>query len=602
MNAVVAARSTVRLYLGCALGLAIFVATILGAGAWTERNQLTAVQERGAARLELQAALLEQELSRYHYLPAAVRLNPDVTRLLEQPSDAGLAEKVNRFLKALNQEAGASDLYVLNRDGRVIAASNWDKKTSFVGVDLSYRPYFQDALRTGVGRIYGIGTTTAEPGYYFAQAVDGGTSPPLGVAVVKVSLDRLENPWPPTPTAMVVDGDGVVILASRPAWKYRTLAPLSLETIQRIQASRQFEHATLLPLDIRLQRDLGEGARIVSLADDGDRRRHELLLQERVLATSSWRVLLLTELQDLATVVHSAQAVAGLGLGSLVLLGLYLRQRRRSLGLERCAHAALERANLELEQKVAERTADLLAAQDELVHASKLAALGQMAAGVTHELNQPLAALRTLSDNAITLLRRQRVAETEVNLGMIGQIVGRMAQITTQLKLFARKPRGAARLIALKPAIDHARMVVTGTAQMRQIDIDLEMQEPDMQAMADPTLLGQVLVNLLSNALDAIGDRGNGRVSIKVARGVGPVTIAVADNGPGLPSEVLPNLFEPFFTTKEAGAGLGLGLTICAGIVRELGGSLTARNLPEGGAEFTVELLAPPAASGEIHV
>ena len=164
----------VRSYLGCALGLALFAASILATGAWAERNQLTAIRERGAARLDLQAALLEQELSRYHYLPAAVRLNPDVLRLLAQPEDGALAAKVDRFLEALNQEAGASDLYVLNRDGKVLAASNWNQKTSFVGVDLSYRPYFQDALRTGVGRIYGIGTTTGEPGYYFAQAVDGG--------------------------------------------------------------------------------------------------------------------------------------------------------------------------------------------------------------------------------------------------------------------------------------------------------------------------------------------------------------------------------------------------------------------------------------------
>lgn len=592
----------VRSYLGCALGLALFAASILAAGAWAERNQLTAIRERGAARLDLQAALLEQELSRYHYLPAAVRLNPDVLRLLAQPEDGALAAKVDRFLEALNQEAGASDLYVLNRDGKVLAASNWNQKTSFVGVDLSYRPYFQDALRTGVGRIYGIGTTTGEPGYYFAQAVDGGTQPPLGVAVVKVSLDRLESPWPRRPAAMVVDGDGVVILASRPEWKYRTLTPLPLEIIQRIQATRQFERATLLPLDLRLERDLGDGASVVSVADESQQRRHELLLQERELATSSWRVLLLSELDDLAKVVHSAQAIAGFGLGSLVLLGLYLRQRHRSLRLERLAHAALERANLELERNMAERTADLLAAQDELVHASKLAALGQMAAGVTHELNQPLAALRTLSDNAVTLLRRQRVSETEVNLGMIGQIVERMAQITTQLKVFARKPTGATRPITLMAAIEHARMVVAGTAQMRGVEIDLDMPDPDVRAMADSTLLGQVLVNLLGNALDALGEQASGRVSIKVATGPGQVTIAVADNGPGIPSDVLPNLFEPFFTTKDAGTGLGLGLTICEGIVREFGGSLSARNLPDGGAEFTIELKAPDADSGEAHV
>ena len=493
---------------------------------------------------------------------------------------------------------------MLNRDGKVLAASNWDEEVSFVGIDLSYRPYFQDAMRTGSGRLYGIGTTTGEPGYYFARTIgDGGQ--PLGVATVKVSLDRLESSWArrPAPSAMVVDSDGVVILTSEPEWKYRTLAPLSAETMRRIQTTRQFERAPLTPLDLRTERDLGDGVQIVSLGDDTRQRRHDLLLlQERSLSSSGWRMILLSELDDMATVIRSAQAIAGFGLGFLMLLGLYLRQRRRSLKLELAAKTALERANLDLEQKVAERTRDLVAAQDKLVHAGKLAALGQMAAGITHELNQPLAALRTLSDNARTLLQRQRAHEVELNLGMIGQIVERMAQITTQLKVFARKPTGVAGPIAIKPCIDHALMVVASLVQSRRIEIRLEMAAPDVRAVADAARLEQVLVNLLSNACDAIGDRAGGEVAIAVTRDLERVAIAVADNGPGIPPDVLPNLFEPFFTTKAAGAGLGLGLTICAGIVREFGGSLRARNPPGGGAEFVIDIPSPHVVTGKADV
>ena len=432
--------------LGLAVALGLFILAVFVAGSWTERAQLADLRERGVARLELHATLLEQELARYHFLPAAVQLNPTVLAFLRDPQDTAVAEQVARFLETLNAEAGASELYVLDRAGKVLAASNWDEEISFVGVDLSYRPYFQDALRTGLGRFYGIGTTSGEPGYYYAKAiVEGGLV--LGVATVKVSLDKLQSPWQRSSTqaAMAVDSEGVVILASEPDWKYRTLEPLPRATLDRVRATRQFEDVPLEPLGIRTERLLDAGVRIISLPYGDAGERHRFLLQERVLAPSDWRMIILSDLEDLAAVTRAAQALAGLGFAAATLLVLFLRQRRRVIRLELAAKKTLEHANLELERKVAERTRDLLAAQDKLVHASRLAALGQMAAVVAHELNQPLAALRTLSDNAVTLLRRGRASETEGNLGMIAQIVDRMAKISSQLKLFASKPKTARR-------------------------------------------------------------------------------------------------------------------------------------------------------------
>jgi two-component system C4-dicarboxylate transport sensor histidine kinase DctB len=584
--------------LGLAVALGLFILTVFVAGSWAERAQLADLRERGAARLELHATLLEQELARYHFLPAAVQLNPTILAFLRAPQNTAVAGQVARFLGTLNAEAGASELYVLDRAGKVLAASNWDEEISFVGVDLSYRPYFQDALRTGLGRFYGIGTTSGEPGYYYAKAiVEGGLV--LGVATVKVSLDKLQSPWrrSSTQVAMAVDGEGVVILASEPDWKYRTLEPLPRATLDRVRATRQFEDVPLEPLGIRTERLLDAGVRIISLPYGDAGERHRFLLQERVLAPSDWRMIILSDLEDLAAVTRAAQLLAGLGFGSATLLVLFLRQRRRLVRLELAAKRTLELANLELARKVAERTRDLMVAQDKLVHASRLAALGQMAAVVAHELNQPLAALRTLSDNAVTLLRRGRASETEGNLNMIAQIVDRMAKISSQLKLFASKPKTLGGPISIEPCLEHALALLEPRLREQEVTVILDTAA-DLQARADAARLEQVFVNLLSNALDALRGREGGRIEVSAGAGDGRVVISVRDDGPGIPPELLRRLFEPFFTTKEIGSGLGLGLTISEGIVGELGGTLRARNRPNGGAEFIVELPEATRAGG----
>ena len=303
--------------------------------------------------------------------------------------------------------------------------------------------------------------------------------------------------------------------------------------------------------------------------------------------------------------------------------------------LRLAAREALERANAELERKVAERTGELSAAntslrqevaerkraetvlreaQDGLVHAGKLAVIGQMAAGMTHELNQPVAALRTLADNALLLLERNRADAVRSNLEMIGRTIERMGKITSQLKTFARKSTGRPEPTPVRACLDHALALVESRLTRRRIEIVRAREEPDVIALCDPTRLEQVFVNLLGNAIDALseetaGDRAdgeNGRIEMTSARNRPTPTngwrvrIRFHDNGPGLPPEVLARMFEPFFTTKPAGVGLGLGLTISDGILREFGGSLTARNRAEGGAELVVEV--PEAVPGAAAV
>jgi two-component system C4-dicarboxylate transport sensor histidine kinase DctB len=609
--------------IGWLAAVLLLVLSVGLAGEWAERAQIASLRERAAAQLELYTAILKSELGRYDHLPAVLQFNPAVLRLLREPEDLALVAEVNRYLEALNREAGPSDLYLLDRAGRTLAASNWNQPISFVGIDLSYRPYFQDALRHGSGQFYGIGTTSRTPGYYFARAVQA-AGETLGVAVVKVNLDGIENPWARGSGRMlVIDEHGVVILAAEPGWRFRTLAPLPAATLEHFRNVRQYENVELRPLGLETERELGQGVRVVVLTGAADGTRERLLAQEQALPGSGWRVMVLSELDDLALIIRSAQAVTGLALGSLILLGLYLRQRRRAIGLKLAAQATLERANIDLEQKVAERTHDLRAsnerlqrevqereraeqvlraAQDELVHAGKLAAVGQMAAGITHELNQPLAALRTLSDNALTLLRRQRLDDAQQNLAMIAGIVDRMAGITGQLKVFARKPQPVHAAVSVRHTLMRAIELLEPRLRTSEVRIVQALPEADLAVPGEGGRLEQVLVNLLANALDALDGRAGARIDVAAGQADGRVHITVADNGPGLGAEVLPRLFEPFFTTKAMGAGLGLGLTISEGIVRELGGVLRAANRPEGGAEFTIELPAFGTPGRTVHV
>jgi two-component system C4-dicarboxylate transport sensor histidine kinase DctB len=319
---------------------------------------------------------------------------------------------------------------------------------------------------------------------------------------------------------------------------------------------------------------------------------------------------------------------------SLCLLAFYWRMRRTRVREVMRSRELLQSAYAELNQRVAERTADLSqaneqlkkevsertraeqelrAAHDELIQASKLAALGQMAAGITHELNQPLAALRGFSDNTRVLLERGDQASARENLEAIAALTERMGKITNQLKLFVGRARPRSARAPLARALRNVLALLQKRLQDVEVDVsvvdaaagtrerfDPAEDHPEFVANCDDLRLEQVLINLLGNALDAAaGDPGAShpaaatpapRIEIEIEATDATLSISVHDNGPGIPDDVLPRLFEPFFTTKEMGQGLGLGLAISSSIARDAGGSLVARNAPDGGALFVLTL------------
>jgi two-component system C4-dicarboxylate transport sensor histidine kinase DctB len=470
------------------------------------------------------------------------------------------------------------------------------------------------------GRFYGIGTVSREAGYYFSHTV-GKNGKVLGVAAVKVNLERLDEAWGHEGEKIVVaDGNGVIFLSSEPNWKYRTLNSLSSETMGRLAATRQYTEAgRLSPLGMKEKRALADGSAIVQVNAEPLEKREPgasvdyLVHGDRVLGTN-WRLLVMSELTPARLAARNTAALTVLTFVLLATLALYFQQRRRIVRQTLAARLALERANDELERNVEERTLALRDANRQLqgeigermraeealratlvdlVHTAKMAVLGQMSAGITHELNQPLTALRTLSSNAIVLLERGHSGQVGTNLQMISHLTEHMGKITSQLKKFARKSPPDLQPVLVSTVLTDALFLLTQSMRTHRVAIEQRIEPPNATALCDANRLEQVLLNILGNAIDAVDGVDHPRIFLRVSGGDEWIDVEVHDNGIGIADDVAPRLFEPFFSTKEQGMGLGLGLAISADIARDLGGSLRASESHVlGGAMFVLRLRA----------
>lgn len=604
--------------------IVIALATLLVAAASlsyvvAERVALRSLREATVHRMDLYALSLGNEMRRFEYLPEVVAADPRVRALLEQPSADGLQALVNGYLQKIDDSAGPSAIYVMDRTGRTLAGSNWRQPTSLVGMNFSYRPYFQDALKGRGGRFYGIGTVSREPGYYFSSTVRGGDRP-LGVVVVKVNLEHLDRAWAHGgEKILVADSNGIVFLSSEPAWKFKTLRSLTRETVGRLAATRQYTEAGALePLALREVRHENDGSAIVDVGGESPRRQawnaSTFVVQSRALPGTDWRMLVMTDIEPVRATARSSAALSVLTL-VLVMLGLaHLQQRRKIVAQGDAASAALKHAYEELEEKVDLRTADLSDANrrlhgeisdraraeeslratlHDLVHTAKMAVLGQMSASITHELNQPLAAVQTLSENTVKLLERGRHDEAKENLRMIARTTAHMGQITGQLKKFARRSEVESEPVQIPAVINDAIFLVKQGQRFRGVRLDSRFASRLPLALCEASRLEQVVVNLLANAVDAVEPAANPAIEVVVEQRGEFVEIEVHDNGGGLSDAARGHLFEPFYTTKGQGVGLGLGLAISNDIVRRFGGTLRAEASSRlGGAAFIVSLRA----------
>ncbi|KRR08982.1 histidine kinase [Bradyrhizobium jicamae] len=538
-------------------------------------------------RLAVEAARLDGHLSRFEYLPSLLETSPSVFRLLGDPGDGALQKSVSLYLKSINLLAGADNLYVLSVSGEALAAADFEDPGTPVGRNLSYRPYVSEALASGRGAFFGVGITSARAGYYLSYALkDGGAI--KGIAAVKVNLDSFERAWRDTEgDVLLLDERQVAILASRDEWRYRPMAPLSREMRDDIARFKPYGNHDLRPLGWTVVAQSKGGAARVSTESGTAYRISELPINRGL-----WKLVLLDDEAPVRQTALIIGAMSGLAsLVALLALGLVL-QRRRAIKQRLANQAALQAANDMLETRVQERTAELRATQDELVHAGKLAALGQMSAGIVHELNQPLAALQTASDNAVLLVDRGSIGDARGNLIRIGELVRRLGRLTSQLRVFAYKSNSPLDAVSVEQAVAESLKILAARVKDGAVDVSTEI-DANLCVVADQTRLEQLLGNIVGNALDAVEGAGKKSILIRAARDEGQdgrCRIAISNSGPPIASDVLQRMFEPFVTTKPAGKGLGLGLMLSNHIARSFGGELRARNLAPDGAEFVVFL------------
>jgi two-component system C4-dicarboxylate transport sensor histidine kinase DctB len=545
-------------------------------------------------RLAMEAARLDGHLSRFEYLPSLLETSPSVFQLLGSPQDAALQQSVSLYLKSINLLAGADNLYVLGVSGDTLAAADFEQPGTPVGRNLSYRPYVSEALASGRGTFFGIGITSARAGYYLSYALkDGGAT--RGVATVKVNLDTFEREWRNADgDILLLDERQVTLLASRDEWRYRPMAPLSAQMREDISRSKPYGNHELIPLGWKFVAQFSGGAGRVT-AENGV----AYTVSERPTNNGLWKLVLL---DDEAPTRQTALIIGAMsGLASIVALlavGL-VEQRRKEIKQRLANQAALQAANDMLEIRVQERTAELRAAQNDLVHAGKLAALGQMSAGIVHELNQPLAALQTAADNAIAYVDRGSIGDARGNLTRIGELVRRLGRLTSQLRVFAYKSSSPLDAVSIEHAVAESLKILAGRVKEGGVAVATDI-DSNLRVLADQTRLEQLLCNIVANALDAVESVDRKSILIRATREEGQVArcrIVISNTGPAIASDVLQRMFEPFVTTKPAGKGLGLGLMLSNHIARSFGGELHARNLMPCGAEFAVTL--PLAGTSE---
>ena len=601
------------------LAMASLVLPAWAAYAGFKQRALDELHRTLDSRAELYAASIGGALNKYEFLPLAVAQSEAVAQLLEQP-DAAKVAQINTYLVDINRRAGAFAVYVLDDRGTTLASSNWQDSSSYVGVNYGFRPYFKNAIAGGIGRFYGIGASTFEAGYFISQPV-WRHGKIIGIVAAKVNLDWIEQSWR-TPGAgeqiWLKDANGVIILATTQAYKFRTLGVLGSAAKRDISEQRQFLQENLPVLPHRVQRRYADGASIMTLeraqgaeaaALSGS---SDYLAVNRALGPLQWQITVLAELDQVEEAARSGAIGAALAWALLMLALMYARQRRRRLDERQLAQQTLARAYEQLELKVEQRTADLLHAnsrlqaevaereraeqtlryaQAELVQSGKLAAIGQMAAGVTHELNQPLAALQTFSDNAKVLLARGRIDDALDNLATISELVTRLGYVTSQLKGFARRSDDARKPVSVRQAFAHTMLQMRTRPGAQRLLLHEQWPDEDLVVLCNGIGLEQVLSNLIGNAMEAVPAGEQVQIWLCVRRDGAQAVITVSDNGPGIPTASLERIFDPFYTTREA--GLGLGLSISAGIVRAAGGALAARNramAEGGGAQFTITL------------
>ncbi len=697
--------------------IAATLALIAAAGQWAGVREANHKADAIRRATEVHALGLRNAAGKYSHLPFAAALHPDVLAALERPGDGAAIRRANLYLEAVNREAGADALYLVDARGLTLAASNWAAPHSFVGNSYANRPYFLDALAGRRGLFYGVGQTTGEPGLFISAPVHpptGGQA--AGVVAVKVDLRPLQDAWAVARDPIfVTDARGIVFLSSVPSWLYAAMRPLDARDLEVIRRERQYgARAAFAPLPWEVARAPGLPGYLARASVDGESLR--LLALDEPLPDLGWSLTVATDYGDVARAREHAWAIGLLCAGVLLLGGLYWQLRERRFAEQRDARRDLELRVRERTQALDEAhtvrkamedalpvgmhardldgrityvnpafcamtgyradellgqrppypywppedaahhwqrheaatrgqparagvgarlrhrdghevlamvyTAPLVGAggrhtgwmssivdvteqrraeerqrrnDEQLQHAQRLASLGEMASTLAHELNQPLMALANYAGAAKSFAAQGQQLLLAGALDEATAQAQRCAEIVRRIRGFVRQHTAGMEDCDVPTLVANALALLQGELRRHQARVETHLPPGLPKVRGDRVLLEQVLLNLLSNSLQAMQStpQEERAVAIDAEAGGGRMRIRVADRGCGIGAEVAGQVFDPFFTTKAD--GLGLGLNICQTIVEAHRGRLSFADRTGGGTVFTLELETAPA-------
>lgn len=598
---------------------------------YAQHHEFIRMDDLATRQLDLYVAALDGELQRYAYLAGLLEVGPTITNRLRALDTAAPAEQpllqqdLSHTLENLSVRAGIKEWQLTTHQGVVVASSHADH--SPLGTPFSKHPnpaQWLDSLKNGLNTQWFMAHPEDHSGeYYFSHPLFDAHNPSqaLGASIVTISLAPMEATWidmsfrPDSEKILVLDAQDRIILSSVSPWKNRILRwdgatpqasaspSANPETLALQQVGRHF----------KLRHLFGRSATAPHLHRDATDAPY--LVHQRPHPQTGWRVLILSNPEGVWHNIRITLLSTLAALSFLHLLYCYFLLRRKAMHKLLKARNQLQKAHDQLECKVTERTLALQEsneqlqnemherqhAQAQLLHNSKMAALGQMSAKVAHEISQPLTALRALSNNSRILLDKNRLADVQENMGLIAGIADRMIHITQQLRNFSQR-RQTARTnhhqapVDINQAIAHARMLLAD--RLASQGVEIASPKENIFIMGDSIPIEQVFTNLFANALDAMQYHPTDTAhSITVQWQAIPtqpdrVEITVQDTGPGIDPSEAQHLFEPFFTHKPDGKGLGLGLSIAATIIAEHGGTMAVRENPKAGcgAMFVFDL------------
>lgn len=557
-----------RVKLAIALMVILAVGIVLVTNRWLSERFTETTRNRAELRIALYSGNMVSELQRTSVVPLLLAGDPALVEALRTRNYPDTSQKLIR----VQAEIGVASIMLIDADGRTVAATN----RNLLGSNHRASGYFVEAVRNKDT----VFTAQAREGggfdftYSRSVMMDGKAG---GVIVVAVDLMKYERAWAGLQDAvMVTDSEGTVILATEPRWR-----GLPMEEALAVRDAPS-----------ALSRAIQATADWAQSPPDAYVRGEAVMKTEARVPFRGWRMVTFTAYDSVRERVNGILALEIMGFAILMALTFYFLSRKawsQSMSFQR-ESAELRMLNARLQREIAEREKvqkDLAVAELTLAQSSKLAALGEMSAAVSHELNQPLAAMKTYLAGARLLLQRKRPEEALSSFQRIDDLIERMGAITRQLKSYARKGGEAFEPVDLRACLSSALSMMEPQLKLRVVKITRTLPRTPVMVMADRLRLEQVIINLLRNALDATRDRSDAQIDLILSSG-DVALLAVRDNGTGIVD--LDNLFEPFYTTKKPGEGVGLGLAISSGIVTDLGGRLMARNAEGGGAVFEMQL------------